>query len=40
MGVCVSLDLIDLALDRTTDFAEFERLATEVMYCRSIGGMS
>jgi hypothetical protein len=28
----VSLDLIDLALDRMTDFAEFERLATEVMY--------
>ena len=28
----MSFDLIELALDRITDFADFERLATEVMY--------
>jgi hypothetical protein len=28
----VAIDLIDIALDRMTDFTEFERLASEIMY--------
>ncbi len=28
----MSLDIIEIALDRMSDFAEFERLATEIMY--------
>src|SRR6185437_855621 len=45
-SINVSLDLIEIALSRLTDFAEFERLATEVMYLdgwhdiKPLGGVS